>query len=317
MRNGSARSSRAEAITPPSFFTERTSTQISDGDTPLVTSRSASAATACAWARSLRQRQKRTSPLPVPVSVLSIRSAAGATTACAACEDALARAVVALQPDHGRVRELALEVAQVLLRRAAEAVDRLVVVADHRDVAVLLHQQPQQHALREVRVLVLVHQHVREAARRCARARAASRAASGTRARSGRRSRARRARRAGGRGRRRGARTRARGPACARSASSPASSAQPLGVGHGSRRRETISSFSRSIRDTKLAEQRRGVAADLVVAQRELVDAVEQQRQPVRRRDRREERVDARPRAPRRRAACEQKPWKVWTCSSS
>jgi hypothetical protein len=78
-------------------------------------------------------------------------------------EDAPSGAVVALQAHDLRVRELALEVAQVLLGRAPEAVDPLVVVAHHRDVAVLLDEQPEHHALGEVRVLVLVDQDVPEA----------------------------------------------------------------------------------------------------------------------------------------------------------
>ena len=76
-----ARSSRAEDTTAPSFFTERTSTQISSGDTPSAISRSASAATAWAWARSERQRQKRTRPPLAPRSSLPIRSGQGSTTA--------------------------------------------------------------------------------------------------------------------------------------------------------------------------------------------------------------------------------------------
>src|SRR2546423_2645091 len=60
-------------------------------------------------------------------------------------EDAPPGAVVALEPDHRDLGELALEVAQVLLRGAPKAVDGLVVVADHHHVLVLLDQQPQQH----------------------------------------------------------------------------------------------------------------------------------------------------------------------------
>jgi hypothetical protein len=85
------------------------------------------------------------------------------TSDATACEDAPSGAVVALQAQDRRVRELALEVAQVLLGRAPEAVDPLVVVPHDRDVAVLLDQEPEQHALGEVRVLVLVDQNVPEA----------------------------------------------------------------------------------------------------------------------------------------------------------
>ena len=58
------------------------------------------------------------------------------------------------------VGELAPEVDEVLLGRAAESVDRLVVVPHHGHVPVLVHQEAQQHPLGEVGVLVLVHQHV-------------------------------------------------------------------------------------------------------------------------------------------------------------
>jgi hypothetical protein len=74
-------------------------------------------------------------------------------------EDRLARAVVGLEPDHLRVRISLLEVADVLARSAAEAVDRLVVVADHDDVSPAFDQQPEQLVLRQVRVLVLVDEH--------------------------------------------------------------------------------------------------------------------------------------------------------------
>ena len=161
-----ARSSSAEDITAPSFFTERTSTQISSGDTPSAISRSASAATAWAWARSERQRQKRTRPPLAPRSSLPIRSGHGSHHGAGGREDAPAGAVVALEADHLGVGELALEVEEVLLRGAAEAVDRLVVVAHHGHVAVRVHQQPEQHPLGEVRVLVLVHEHVPVALRR-------------------------------------------------------------------------------------------------------------------------------------------------------
>ena len=92
---------------------------------------------------------------------------------------------------------------------------------------------------------------------------------------------------------------------------------QPPRPRRAARSADTISSLSRSMRDTKLRQQRRRVAADLVVAQRQLVDPLEQQREPVGGCDRREERVHARPRAPRPAAACTQKAWKVATCSSS
>ena len=85
-------------------------------------------------------------------------------------EDSLRRAVVALQrhPPRRRV-ELRREVEDVAHRRAAETVDRLRVVADDGEAtSVGLHRQ-QQARLQAVGVLVLVHQHVAEAAADCAR----------------------------------------------------------------------------------------------------------------------------------------------------
>ena len=79
-------------------------------------------------------------------------------------DDPLRAAEALLEPHDRRRRPLGLEVAQVLRRRAAEAVDRLVVVARRADLAVLARQQPQQQALGEVRVLQLVDEHVAEAA---------------------------------------------------------------------------------------------------------------------------------------------------------
>ena len=208
-------------------------------------------------------------------------------------EDAPAGAVVALETDHLGVRELALEVEQVLLRGAAEAVDRLVVVARPRSRCggrprASAAASPARSSCPGTRRPARAG-----SAATCARARAASRGAAGRRAAPGRRSRARRPRPAAGRGRRTARRTRARAPRwpgrrrCRQPRPAPRRSA-------GTQRSVTISSFRRSIRATKLGQQRRRVAADLVVADREVVDPLEQQRQPVGRGDRREERVEAR-----------------------
>ena len=128
--------------------------------------RSTSAATAWACARSFAQRQKRTSPgvgrcrcaerLLEPVRLVGDDGVGGV-------QDRLPRAEAAVERDDRRTGELGPEVAQVLRRGAAEPVDRLIVVADRRHVAVLGDEQSQQQALREVRVLVLVDEHVPEA----------------------------------------------------------------------------------------------------------------------------------------------------------
>ena len=125
-----------------------------------ATSRSISAATACACARSLSQRQNATSPPFAAAQLLldPVRRRLGDRPRGG--QDALRAAVRLLQPHDRRRRPLGLEVAQVLGRRAAQAVDRLVVVARSADLAVLARQQPHQQALGEVRVLQLVDEQV-------------------------------------------------------------------------------------------------------------------------------------------------------------
>jgi len=61
-----------------------------------------------------------------------------------------------------RVGVVLAKVEDVTHVRAAETVDRLVVVADHHHVAVLGRQLVDQHVLRAVGVLVLVDEHVAE-----------------------------------------------------------------------------------------------------------------------------------------------------------
>ncbi len=122
-----------------------------------------SAATLCACARSFAARQKsdlagrrrldRVEPLLDPVRQLR-------DDGMCRVEHALRAAEAALQLHDGRVRQLRLEVAQVLRRDRAEAPQRLVVVAGRGEVAVLGRQQPQQQAVREVRFLHVVDEQV-------------------------------------------------------------------------------------------------------------------------------------------------------------
>ena len=77
-------------------------------------------------------------------------------------EDRRGRAIVLLQPDHRRAGKIFLETQDVLDLGAAPTVDRLVVVADAADVAVLLRQQPQPEILGDVGILILVDQDVAE-----------------------------------------------------------------------------------------------------------------------------------------------------------
>ena len=79
-------------------------------------------------------------------------------------EDRAERSVVPSQHDGPRAPVARLEVEDVVDRRAAERVDRLVVVADDRDVAMRLGEQRHELRLRPVRVLELVDQDVPEAA---------------------------------------------------------------------------------------------------------------------------------------------------------
>jgi hypothetical protein len=75
-------------------------------------------------------------------------------------QDQLAGAVVAAQAHFGRVRVVAAEAQEIAAVGAAEAVDRLVRVADHADVGrprTLAGEQPQQAILSQVDILVLVH----------------------------------------------------------------------------------------------------------------------------------------------------------------
>ena len=73
-------------------------------------------------------------------------------------------AVVLLKPDHPAVFVLILKAEDVFDRRAAEFIDALVVVADHADVAPAPREQRRELVLQAVGVLILVDQHVAEAA---------------------------------------------------------------------------------------------------------------------------------------------------------
>ncbi len=77
-------------------------------------------------------------------------------------EDGVRRAVVLLERDELRAREVALELEDVADVGSAEGVDRLIGVADGADVAVLAAEQLEQPVLRVVRVLVLVDEDVAE-----------------------------------------------------------------------------------------------------------------------------------------------------------
>ncbi len=77
-------------------------------------------------------------------------------------EDRGPGAVVPPEHDHPRLPVPLAELQDVADRRAAELVDRLVVVADHRDVAMSLGHQRHQLRLGAIGVLELVDEHVLE-----------------------------------------------------------------------------------------------------------------------------------------------------------
>ena len=72
-------------------------------------------------------------------------------------ENHLRRAIVPLELHRHRFGVVALEVEDVLHVGAAPLVDRLVGIADDAEVAVDLRDAPDEHVLRAIRVLVLVH----------------------------------------------------------------------------------------------------------------------------------------------------------------
>ncbi len=78
-------------------------------------------------------------------------------------EDGHGGPVILVEGDNRRFGEISLEFEQVAHIGAAPAVDRLIVVADYEQVAVLLHQEPEQLILHAVRVLVFVDHDVVEA----------------------------------------------------------------------------------------------------------------------------------------------------------
>ena len=80
-------------------------------------------------------------------------------------EDRLRRAIIAVERDDARRRrELVGKVEDVAHGRGAERVDRLGVVADHRQAAASGLERQQDRGLQAVRVLILVDQDVIEAA---------------------------------------------------------------------------------------------------------------------------------------------------------
>ena len=79
-------------------------------------------------------------------------------------QNGLRRAVVLLQPDEARALILVFKIQDVLDRRAAEAIDALVIVTDDADILVPAGQQRGQQILQVVRILILVDEDIAELA---------------------------------------------------------------------------------------------------------------------------------------------------------
>ena len=118
---------------------------------------------AAAARRAPRFAALRDEPLRDPSLDLQAIRVVEADQAVGGIEDRGPRAVVAAQDDRPRAPEAIEEVDDRPGRRAAEAVDRLVVVADHGDVAARLGHERDELGLGPVHVLELVHEHVPEA----------------------------------------------------------------------------------------------------------------------------------------------------------
>ena len=70
-------------------------------------------------------------------------------------QDGLGRAVILLQADEAGIGELLLKIQDIFDRRAAEAVNALVIVADHANILPPPRQKRGQEILQVVRILVL------------------------------------------------------------------------------------------------------------------------------------------------------------------
>ena len=167
---GTARSSKATATAWPSARTERTSTQTSSGAT-LLARRSAARprprppGPARARTRSARTRPRRRARPARATSVFSSRSSIGATTAPAAASsraparsDSSSRTTVASGHSARKSRMFLVAAPRKRWIDWSSSANALIC-------AVLGHQQAQQQALGEARVLQLVDQHVARSGR--------------------------------------------------------------------------------------------------------------------------------------------------------
>ena len=91
-----------------------------------------------------------------------MRAGVGADDDIRQIEDLRRRAIVLLEPHDRGVGKILVEVEDVADVGAAPSVDRLIVVADDADVAVLAAEELDQLVLRAIGVLVLVDEDVLE-----------------------------------------------------------------------------------------------------------------------------------------------------------
>ena len=284
-RYGTARSSRATASAWPSRLTERTTIPTSPGATPERTSRSTSPATAWACARSFAQRQKRTVPSRPPASTsLASRSSHRGDHGARGGVDGGGAAEGPRHAHDAQAGDLLGERAQPERPGAAQAPDRRVVVARRRQPPVGRAGELEDEAQPgELEVLRVVDEHV---AHPRAQARADVRLAGQEPV--GQQHEVARVQRAGG-GQQpvvgpveRGELALALGALVAgRQRGGP-----PLVLARGDHRvLEAVDPGDHA------RQQRRRVAAQVVAAQRQLVDVLEQQGEPVGGPDRHDEGV--------------------------
>ena len=71
-------------------------------------------------------------------------------------------AIVPLQPDNLRAREVILEFKDVANLGPAPAINRLIIIANAADISVPLCQQSQQKILCDVCILIFIHEDIFE-----------------------------------------------------------------------------------------------------------------------------------------------------------
>ena len=99
---------------------------------------------------------------PVRIDLLGNAALVVGNDAVGSAHDGLRRAIVLLQLEQARMVVAALEGKDIVDAGTAETVDTLRVVAHHTDVLMARCQLPHNFVLRQVRILILIHQHKAE-----------------------------------------------------------------------------------------------------------------------------------------------------------